>query len=58
MIERLPEQEDVRVEFKETWSETAKKTLIAFANTLGVNLYFGVTDDATAKGLSKKEGCV
>ena len=55
MIERLPEQEDVRVEFKETWSETAKKTLIAFANTLGGNLYFGVTDDATAKGLSKKE---
>ena len=55
MIERLPEHEDVRVEFKETWSETAKKTLIAFANTLGGNLYFGVTDDATAKGLSKKE---
>lgn len=55
MIERLPEHEDVRGEFKETWSETAKKTLIAFANTLGVNLYFGVTDDATAKGLSKKE---
>lgn len=55
MIERLPEQEDVRVEFKETWSETAKKTLIAFANTLGGNLYFGVTDDATAKGLSKKK---
>lgn len=47
MIERLPEHEDVRVEFKETWSETAKKTLIAFANTLGGNLYFGVTCQAT-----------
>lgn len=45
MIEKLPEYEGVRVEFKENWSDTAKKTLIAFANTLGGDLYFGVTDD-------------
>ena len=55
MIEKLPAHEDIRVEFKEGWTETAKKTLIAFANTLGGNLFFGMTDDGTAKGLSKKE---
>lgn len=55
MIENLPEHEDVRVEFKESWTEQAKKTLIAFANTLGGILYFGVNDDATIKGLNKKE---
>lgn len=55
MIEKLPESEDVRVEFKEDWTETAKKTLIAFANTLGGDLYFGITDAGEAKGLGKKE---
>lgn len=54
MIEKLPEYEGVRVEFKENWSDTAKKTLIAFANTLGGDLYFGVTDDGAIKGLGKK----
>lgn len=55
MIEKLPEHEDARVEFKEAWTETAKKTLIAFANTLGGDMFFGVTDDGIAKGLCKKE---
>ena len=55
MREKLPEHEGVRVEFKECWTETAKKTLIAFANTLGGDLYFGVTDEGITKGLSKKE---
>lgn len=55
MIEKLPRYEDVRVEFKEAWSETAKKTLIAFANTLGGNLFFGITDEGAAKGICKKE---
>lgn len=54
MIEKLPEYEGVRVEFKENWSDTAKKTLIAFANTLGGDLYFGVTDNGAIKGLGKK----
>lgn len=40
MIVKLPEQEGPRVEFKQEWSETAKKTLIAFANTLGGEIYF------------------
>ena len=55
MIERVPEAEDIRVEFEEGWTETAKKTLIAFANTLGGDLYFGITDAGEAKGLGKKE---
>ena len=51
----LPASQDVRVEFKEIWTEKAQKDLIAFANTLGGHLFFGVTDDGVLKGLSKKE---
>lgn len=54
MIEKLPECRSVRVEFQEGWSQTAKKTLLAFANTIGGDLYLGVTDDGITKGLSKK----
>ena len=55
MIVKLPEQVGPRVEFKQEWSETAKKTLIAFANTLGGEIYFGLSDDGVATGLSKKQ---
>ncbi len=51
----LPASQDVRVEFTEIWTEKAQKDLIAFANTLGGHLFFGVTDDGVLKGLSKKE---
>lgn len=54
MIEKLPECRSVRVEFQEGWSQTAQKTLLAFANTIGGDLYLGVTDDGITKGLSKK----
>lgn len=54
MIEKLPECRSVRVEFQEGWSQTAKKTLLAFANTIGGDLYFGISDDGITKGLSKK----
>lgn len=54
MIEKLPECQSVRVEFQEGWSQTAQKTLLAFANTIGGDLYFGITDDGITKGLSKK----
>ncbi len=54
-MEKLPEQEDVRVAFMECWTEAAKKTLIAFANTLGGDLYFGVTGKGAAEGLRKRE---
>ena len=54
MIEKLPECRSVRVEFQEGWSQTAQKTLLAFANTIGGDLYLGVTDDGITKGLSNK----
>lgn len=54
MIEKLPECRSVRVEFQEGWSQMAQKTLLAFANTIGGDLYFGITDDGITKGLSKK----
>ena len=54
MIEKLPECRSVRVEFQEGWSQTAQKTLLAFANTIGGDQYFGITDDGITKGLSKK----
>lgn len=54
MIEKLPECRSVRVEFQEGWSQTAQKTLLAFANTIGGDLYFGISDDGITKGLSKK----
>lgn len=54
MIEKLPECRSVRVEFQEGWSQTAQKTLLAFTNTIGGDLYFGITDDGITKGLSKK----
>lgn len=45
------EHESERVEFKQTWSDTAQKTMIAFANTYGGTLYFGVKDDGTPLGV-------
>lgn len=54
VIEKLPECRSVRVEFQEGWSQTAKKTLLAFANTIGGDVYFGISDDGITKGLSKK----
>ena len=51
----LPEQESARTEFKEAWTEKAKTTLVAFANTFGGDIFFGVADDRTVKGLSVTE---
>lgn len=55
MIEPIPSHEDVRTEFKASWSATAQKTLIAFANSLGGDLFFGVSDSGEPIGLSKHE---
>ena len=49
--ESWAEHESERVEFKQTWSETAQKTMIAFANSFGGTIYFGVADDAQAIGI-------
>ncbi len=47
----LPGREGLTVEFKPAWSGTVKKTLIAFANTLGGRIFFGVDDEGRAVGL-------
>lgn len=55
MTEKLPAHENVRVAFSDGWTRTAQKTLIAFANTLGGDLYLGLNEEGTATGLSKKD---
>lgn len=55
MPEKLPVHENVRVAFSGGWNRTAQKTMIAFANTLGGNLYLGRNKEGTATGLSKKD---
>lgn len=55
MTEKPPLQEDVRVAFEKEWTRTAQKTLIAFANTLGGDLYLGLNEEGAATGLSKKD---
>ncbi len=51
----IPSFESHTVEFKSQWREkdgqTIKKTLAAFANTAGGEIYIGVNDDGTVCGL-------
>lgn len=51
----MPMLESLSVEFKREYSESVKKTIIAFANTDGGALYIGVEDDGTIVGLSDAE---
>ncbi len=44
--------ESLTVEFKREYSESVKKTIVAFANTDGGTLYIGVEDDGTVVGVS------
>lgn len=53
----IPEYESLTVEFKENWDEKKdgaqiKKTLVAFANTVGGDLYIGVNDEGQVVGLA------
>lgn len=43
--------ENETTEFKEEWTESAKKTICAFANSYGGTIYFGVRDDGVAIGI-------
>lgn len=51
----IPPYENYVVEFKSQWGDndgqTIKKTLVAFANTYGGDLYIGVNDDGTVCGV-------
>ena len=43
--------ENENTEFKEKWCESARATLIAFANTFGGRIYFGVNDSGEPVGI-------
>ncbi|MGN1209754.1 MAG: RNA-binding domain-containing protein, partial [Duodenibacillus sp.] len=47
---KLKDPEGQRLEYKREWCETAKKTMIAFANDLGGILQIGVADDGEVVG--------
>lgn len=52
----IPQYESNVVEFKSQWGDkddgqTIKKTLVAFANTFGGDLYIGINDDGSVCGL-------
>lgn len=49
----FPKQEGLTVEFKQAWGDTAKKTLIAFANTAGGELFFGIDDAGRPVGITE-----
>lgn len=56
MAINIPKFESVTVEFKREWNvrkdgEPIKKTLVAFANTAGGDIFIGVDDDGTVVGL-------
>ena len=48
--------EDKNTEFKREFVEDIKKTLIAFANTDGGNLYIGIDDDGNAVEINNIDG--
>ena len=43
--------ENANTEFKREYTETIRKSVLAFANTEGGCLYVGIDDDGTAVGL-------
>ena len=53
----IPRHEDEQTEFKLTWSDTVKKTLIAFANTFGGMIWLGINDDGEVCGLDHPDEC-
>ena len=48
--------EDKNTEFKREYIEDIKKTLVAFANTDGGNLYIGIDDDGNAVEINNIDG--
>ena len=44
--------ENNNTEFKREYTESIRKTVVAFANTDGGNLYIGIDDDGTAVGVA------
>lgn len=54
----IPSVEGFVVEFKQEWTETAKASFCAFANSAGGDVYFGVTDDGDVVGVEDPDEIV
>ena len=52
----MERHEDGKTEFKREWTESIRKTVIAFANTEGGMLWVGVDDDGNAVGIDDADG--
>ena len=50
--------EDEHTEFKRAWSDSAKRSIVAFANTDGGTIYIGVDDDGTVIGVKDPDQCM
>ncbi len=49
------ELESLNIEYKREYSDSIKKSVIAFANTLGGKIYIGINDDLTTYGIEKPD---
>lgn len=54
-MSKIPPCESEIVEFKRNWTENIKKELVAFANTLGGDLYIGVGDAGEIVGVDQPD---
>ncbi|WP_140495456.1 RNA-binding domain-containing protein [Bifidobacterium sp. UTBIF-78] len=52
------EREGQRLEFKRDWNDSAKKTVVAFANSDGGRIVIGVDDDGTPAGVGDVDECM
>jgi len=50
--------EGTNVEFKSTWTDGIKKTMVAFANTEGGSIYIGISDEGEILGLDDPDACI
>jgi ATP-dependent DNA helicase RecG len=55
-VQRLILTEDTTVEFKREYTPDINKVVVAFANTSGGTLYFGVSDDGSTVGVTDVDG--
>jgi len=51
-LTKLPKEESVTVEFKNTFNEEAIETLVAFSNAKGGTVYVGVSDKGKVQGIT------
>ena len=52
------EREGQHLEFKRDWNESAKKTVVAFANSGGGRIVVGVDDDGSPVGVANVDACM